>query len=90
MYCHLVFLPKFLFKVQEYYQSKLALNKAKETFEETKISLQKSLQEAQKLTNAARDERNMLIVSIIEDSKELRNLQEEVVRCISKVSEILI
>uniref|UniRef100_A0ABK9NGA4 Uncharacterized protein n=1 Tax=Glossina morsitans morsitans TaxID=37546 RepID=A0ABK9NGA4_GLOMM len=63
--------------VQEYYQSKLALNKAKETFEETKISLQKSLQEAQKLTNAARDERNMLIVSIIEGSKELRNLQEE-------------
>uniref|UniRef100_A0A1A9VEC1 Uncharacterized protein n=1 Tax=Glossina austeni TaxID=7395 RepID=A0A1A9VEC1_GLOAU len=63
--------------VQEYYQRNLALNKAKQTFEETKISLQKSLQEAQKLTNAARDEMNMLIVSIIEDSKELRNLQEE-------------
>uniref|UniRef100_A0A1A9Z1J4 Uncharacterized protein n=1 Tax=Glossina pallidipes TaxID=7398 RepID=A0A1A9Z1J4_GLOPL len=63
--------------VQEYYQRNLALNKAKETFEETKISLQKSLQEAQKLTNAARDERNMLIVSIIEDSEKLRNVQEE-------------
>uniref|UniRef100_A0A1A9Z2L6 Uncharacterized protein n=1 Tax=Glossina pallidipes TaxID=7398 RepID=A0A1A9Z2L6_GLOPL len=58
-------------------QRNLALNKAKETFEETKISLQKSLQEAQKLTNAARDERNMLIVSIIEDSEKLRNVQEE-------------
>ncbi|KAL9909732.1 uncharacterized protein ACN427_004766 isoform 1-T1 [Glossina fuscipes fuscipes] len=63
--------------VQEYYQRTSALNKAKQSFEDTKISLQKRLQEAQALTNAARDERNMLIVSIIEGSKELRNVQEE-------------
>uniref|UniRef100_A0A1A9X069 Uncharacterized protein n=1 Tax=Glossina brevipalpis TaxID=37001 RepID=A0A1A9X069_9MUSC len=63
--------------VQEYYRANTSLNKAKQIFEETKESLQKSLQESQNMTNAAYAKRSMLIVALIDGSKELRSAQEE-------------
>uniref|UniRef100_A0A1A9VZW7 Uncharacterized protein n=1 Tax=Glossina brevipalpis TaxID=37001 RepID=A0A1A9VZW7_9MUSC len=63
--------------VQEYYRMTEALNKTKKTFEEKKKSLQNSLQECQNKTNGAYAKRNMLIVGLIDGSKELRSAQEE-------------